>query len=92
MLRRKNVKFILKYKEEIFTTIKTIVKQLIFEALADNDFDIDGPYTVEKVQLLNLSEWIDLINKITTSLVKFLNRVEVIKLQNYLSHQRPSSI
>ena len=71
------MQFILKYKEEMFTTIRTRVKQLVFEALAENDFDIDGPYNTEKIQLLSLDEWIELINRITRDLIKFLQRVEV---------------
>lgn len=75
------MQFIVKYKEEVTTAIRAVVKQLVFEALADNDFDSDGPYTVEKVQLLNFNEWIELVNRITTNLLRFLKRTRVSAVQ-----------
>ena len=78
MLRRKNSQFISKYKQEAFTTIKTIVKQNVLEAVADNDCDADGPYSIEQAQTLDLNKWMDLIDNVTQTLVKLLSRIKVI--------------
>lgn len=80
MLRRSNMNFILKYKQEAITRIKTIVKQVVFETLAENDCDADGPYNIEQAQTLDLNKWIELMRTVTTSLVKLLHRIKVRKL------------
>lgn len=77
MLRRRNIQFISKYKQECFTTIKTVVKQLVLEALADNDCDADGPYNIEQAQILDLNKWIELMDNVTRGLVKLLLRIKV---------------
>lgn len=77
MLRRRNTQFIAKYKQESFTTIKTIVKQLVLEALADNDCDTEGPYNIEQAQVLDLNKWIELMDNVTRGLIKLLKRIKV---------------
>lgn len=81
MLRRKNTQFIPKYKQEAFTTVKTIVKQTVLEALAESDCDADGPYRLEQAQTLDLNKWIDLMDNVTKGLVKLLQRIKVLKVQ-----------
>lgn len=84
LLRKRNFTFIDMYKDEAIVTIKAFIKQLVIEVIATSDKEICLTGAGEEAQSLSISEWIDLLERATITLLEILNRIKaaaVIMLQ-----------
>ncbi|XP_071445238.1 vacuolar protein sorting-associated protein 54 isoform X2 [Hetaerina americana] len=85
MLRRKHFDFIETYKEEAFTTIKALMKQIVIEAVAASDSkEVEDFNTSAEQQQqnplpgLHLSEWTKVLQRCTSSLLLLVGRVKAV--------------
>ncbi|XP_046388598.1 vacuolar protein sorting-associated protein 54 isoform X3 [Ischnura elegans] len=90
MLRRKHFDFIETYKEEAFTTIKALMKQImntriVIEAVAASDSkEVEDFNTSQEQQHhnplpgLHLSEWTKVLQRCTSSLLLLIGRVKAV--------------
>ncbi|XP_047119390.1 vacuolar protein sorting-associated protein 54 [Schistocerca piceifrons] len=81
MLRQKHLNFIDTYKEEAFTTIKAVVKQIVIEEVAasdstDNEVALTG--VGDQLQGLAISDWLHLLRRTTGTLLQLLTRVKAV--------------
>nr|CAD7451911.1 unnamed protein product [Timema tahoe] len=81
MLREKHFQFIDMYKEEAFTTIKAIVKQMVIEVVAasesgDTEMALTG--LGDQLQGVNLEDWLRLMEDTTETLLRLIHRVKAV--------------
>lgn len=78
LLRKGQFNFIETYKEEAIVTVKALVKQMMIEVIASSDFEICLTGAGEEAQSLSLTEWINLLETATDTLLKLLKRVKAV--------------
>lgn len=78
LLRKGQFNFIETYKEEAIVTVKALVKQMMIEVIATSDFEICLTGAGEEAQSLSLTEWINLLETATDTLLKLLKRVKAV--------------
>nr|CAD7261959.1 unnamed protein product [Timema shepardi] len=81
MLREKHFQFIDMYKEEAFTTIKAIVKQMVIEVVAasesgDTEMALTG--LGDHLQGVDLEDWLRLMEDTTETLLRLIHRVKAV--------------
>ncbi|GLH01415.1 Vacuolar protein sorting-associated protein 54 [Gryllus bimaculatus] len=81
MLRQKHFHFIDTYKEEAFTTVKAVVKQMVIEVMAasdsgDSELALTGQG--DQTQALSLSDWLGLLRNTTHTLMQLIHRVKAV--------------
>lgn len=75
LLRQKNFSFIDTYKEEAIVAIRTLIKQLAIEVVANSDDERCLTGSGEMAQCLTISEWVLFLQKATTMLLQLLRRI-----------------
>ncbi|XP_065358306.1 vacuolar protein sorting-associated protein 54 [Calliphora vicina] len=78
LLRKKNFSFVEAYKDEAIVTIRTIIKQLVIEFIANSDAEICLTGAGEEAQNLSFSEWISLLAKASVALLMVLQRIQAV--------------
>ena len=78
LLRKRNLNFIDTYKDEVITTVRAVIKELMIEVIASSDAEICLTGAGEEAQSLSLSEWVNLLDKATVTLLKLLQRVKAV--------------
>jgi vacuolar protein sorting-associated protein 54 len=81
MLRQKHFHFIDTYKDEAFTTIKAVVKQMVIEVVAasdSGDFELALTGLGDQLQGLELQDWLHLLENTTSTLLCLVHRVKAV--------------
>jgi vacuolar protein sorting-associated protein 54 len=78
LLRQKNFTFIETYKDDVITTVRAVVKQMVIEVIATSDVELCLTGAGEEAQSLSLMEWIVLLMTATKTLLKLLKRVKLV--------------
>lgn len=78
LLREKNFSFIDTYKDEAIVAVKAVIKQIVIELIASSDAEACLTGAGEEAQNLNISEWIQILERATTALLRLLNRVKLV--------------
>ncbi|XP_067009961.2 vacuolar protein sorting-associated protein 54 [Anabrus simplex] len=82
MLRQKHLHFIDTYKDEAFTAIKTVVKQMVIEVLAasdtgDSELGVTGHGDTMQHGMA-LPDWLNVLQNTTHTLMKLIKRVKAV--------------
>ncbi|KAJ9582809.1 hypothetical protein L9F63_022850, partial [Diploptera punctata] len=78
MLRQKHFHFIDTYKDEAFTTIKAVVKQLLIAASDSGDTELALTGLGDQLQGLDLHDWLNLLESTTSTLLRLIHRVKAV--------------
>ncbi|KDR08332.1 Vacuolar protein sorting-associated protein 54, partial [Zootermopsis nevadensis] len=81
MLHQKHFNFVDTYKDEAFTTIKAVVKQIVIEVIAASDLgDSELALTGlgDQLQGLELHDWLHLLENTTSTLMCLVHRVKAV--------------
>ncbi|KAK2182245.1 hypothetical protein NP493_359g01050 [Ridgeia piscesae] len=79
MLRQGKLEFIHVYRQEACTTVKTVIKQTVIEAVAAmEDIDLNTTTLADQMRLLDYKQWVELLSQVFSNLLIVLTRTKVV--------------